>query len=395
MEMKVIIHRGTHRIGGIATEISTEKTRILIDMGEEISMDPNFVPSPLHIPGVTDDNGTCDAVFFTHYHGDHMGQMKAIREEIPLYAGALAKDVMLLSAEHSYHKDQILCDRIQTIGTFCGGQRLTVGDIHITPWSIDHSACDSYLFLIEGDGKRVLYTGDFRMHGLRGKALPKILEKIGKVDCLITEGTTLSRTGDAPMTEYELLQKVKDYMNRYKYVYVLCSSANLERICAISKAIPRGKYFVCDRHQKALLDRIEHHWGDLSPLFRNLKVTVYGDNILDRLKQRGFLMTVRDNYQFRKILGNFDRDRSIMLYSMWDGYRTKPESSIPDFLDLAGSWAALHTSGHASHKDLKRMVEMSKPDLVIPMHSETPEYMRSLCPDANILLPEDGQVIRI
>lgn len=192
--MKLCIHRGTHQIGGIATEISTANTRILIDMGDELSLDPDFVSSPLNISGVTDTTGKCDAVLFTHYHGDHIGQMTRIREDIPLYAGALAKDIMLQSTEHSYHKDQALCDRIKTIRTFKGGEEVVIGDIRITPWSIDHSACDSYLFLIEADGKRILYTGDFRLHGFRGKAIPKILRKIGKVDAIITEGTTLSRS---------------------------------------------------------------------------------------------------------------------------------------------------------------------------------------------------------
>ena len=61
--MKLCIHRGTHQIGGIATEISTATTRILIDMGDELSLDSNFVSAPLNISGVTDANGHCDAVF--------------------------------------------------------------------------------------------------------------------------------------------------------------------------------------------------------------------------------------------------------------------------------------------------------------------------------------------
>lgn len=85
--MKIIIHRGSHQIGGIATEIKTKTTRILIDMGDELSLDPDFVSAPLTIPGVTDENGNCDAVLFTHYHGDHTGQMTRIRKNIPLYCG--------------------------------------------------------------------------------------------------------------------------------------------------------------------------------------------------------------------------------------------------------------------------------------------------------------------
>ena len=393
--MKLIIHRGTHQIGGIATEISTAKARILIDMGDELSLDPDFVSAPLDIAGVTDTNGTCDAVLFTHYHGDHTGQITRIREDIPLYAGALAKDIMLTSAEHSYKKDTMLINRINTINPLIGGQILTIGDIKITPWSIDHSACDSYFFLIEAEGKRVLYTGDFRMHGFRGHAIPKILRKIGKIDVLITEGTTLSRPNTKPMTEHNLQQKVKEYMRQYKYVYVLCASTNLERICALSKAVPEGKYFVCDCYQKKLMGLIEQHWGHYSELYRNLKKTTYGDNIQQKMRDKGFLMAVRDNHKFREIISKFDREQSIILYSMWDGYRTKSDSTIPDFLNLAGKWESLHTSGHASHSDIENLILLSNPEMVLPMHSESPDQIKSVCKKAKVVILNDGEELMV
>ena len=85
--MQIIIHRGTHQIGGVATEIRTSTTRILIDIGEELGNEDNFIPAPLSIPGVTDANGNCDALLFTHYHGDHIGQLKNVRKDIPIYLG--------------------------------------------------------------------------------------------------------------------------------------------------------------------------------------------------------------------------------------------------------------------------------------------------------------------
>ena len=391
--MQIIIHRGTHQIGGVATEIRTTTTRMLIDMGDELSLEDSFTPAPLSIPGVTDTNGNCAAVLFTHNHGDHVGQLKNIRDGIPLYMGSFAKDVLLATLPKT---DTSLKLRVEQAKSFMPGKRFQIGDIFITPFSVDHSACDSYMFLIEADGKKILHTGDFRLHGFRGKAISKILDKlIGKVDALIIEGTTLSRTDTKPITERELQQKVKAYMEHYKYVFVLCASTNLERICAFSKAVPQGKYFICDEYQDSLLDLMQQHWGEYSPLYRNIKKITYGENLLSRFREKGFLMMVRDNRKFREIIRNFASEQSIILYSMWDGYRTRPGSTIPDFLNLAGRWDSLHTSGHASQKDIQMVIEKINPDMIIPIHTDSPDMLQAICPNRNIVILNDGEEVSV
>lgn len=390
--MKLCIHRGTHQIGGIAAEISTTSTRILIDMGDELSLDPNFVSAPLNIPGVTDGNGHCDAVLFTHYHGDHTGQMLRIRPEIPLYAGALAKDIMRLSSAHSWKKDEALCKRIETIRTFSAGVPFLIGDIQITPFSIDHSAADSYLFLIEADGKRVLYTGDFRLHGVRGKTMDKILDRrIGKVDAIITEGTTVSRTDGKTVTEWELQARVRNYLQQYKYVFVLCATTNLDRIFALARAVPRGKYCICDDYQKTLVETVSKHWNGISSFYEMPKLLSFKYHPPARFAELGGLMFVRANSKFEAIIRQYDPAQSILLYSMWDGYRTKPDSNIPEFLSLTGTWAEFHTSGHASPDDLRHVIEKADPQLVIPMHTDAPQKMQTLCPDRTVILLKDRE----
>ena len=82
-----------------------------------------------------------------------------------------------------------------------------------------------------------------------------------------------------------------------------------------------------------------------------------------------------------------------MLYSMWDGYRTKPGSTITDFLNLAGHWEPLHTSGHASHSDLKMVVDITQPDIVLPMHTDAPDELQALCPNTKIQIVNDGEEV--
>lgn len=390
--MKLCIHRGTHQIGGIAAEISTASTRILIDMGDELSLDPNFVSAPLHIPGVTDGNGHCDAVLFTHYHGDHTGQMLRIRPEIPIYAGALAKDIMRLSAERGGQKNEALCRRIETIQAFSPGKPFLIGDIQITPFSIDHSAADSYLFLIEADGKRVLYTGDFRLHGVRGETMDKILDRrIGKVDVVVTEGTTVSRSEHEVVTEWDLQKRVKAYLRQYKYVFVLCATTNLDRIFALARAVPRGKYCICDDYQKMLVETVSKHWNGISSFYEMPKLLSFKYHPPARFAELGGLMFVRANSKFEAIIRQYDPAQSILLYSMWDGYRTKPGSTIPDFLSLTGTWAELHTSGHASPDDLRHVIEKADPEIVIPMHTDAPQKMQTLCQNRTVILLKDRE----
>ena len=390
--MKLCIHRGTHQIGGIAAEISTASTRILIDMGDELSLDPNFVSAPLDIPGVTDGNGHCDAVLFTHYHGDHTGQMLRIRPEIPIYAGALAKDIMRLSAERGGQKNEALCKRIETIQTFSPGKPFLIGDIQITPFCIDHSACDSYLFLIEADGKRLLYTGDFRLHGVRGNVMDKILERrVGTVDVVVTEGTTVSRSEHEAVTEWGLQKRVKAYLRQYKYVFVLCAATNLDRVFALARAVPRGKYCICDDYQKMLVETVSKHWSGISSFYEMPKLLSFKHHPPARFAELGGLMFVRANSKFGAIICQYDPAQSILLYSMWDGYRTKPGSTIPDFLALTDTWETLHTSGHASPEDLRHVIEKADPEIVIPIHTEAPQKMQTLCQNRKVILLKDRE----
>lgn len=385
--MRIIIHRGTHQIGGVATEICTKTTRIIIDMGEELGVEDNFRPTPLNISGVTDVNGTCDAILVTHYHGDHTGQLRNVRDGIPLYMGELTKQILRLT---SCREPDSFQERLSVAQIIEQGKTFSIGDIRITPYCIDHSAYDSYMFLIEAESKRILFTGDFRLHGFRGKGLRKILDRlVKKVDVLITEGTTFCREQSAPMTEYELIEKAKNYIADYKYVFVLCASTNLERICALSRATPRGKYFICDEYQDALLNAFETSAGKYSSWYRGIKKTTYGDNLFEKLKQYGFVMLVRDNSFFRQVISKFDREKSVMLYSMWDGYRTKPKSSLPQFLGLAGHWIPCHTSGHAGMEGISLFVEKTSPFYIIPMHTDKPDFLLNHYPQTVIL--EDGK----
>lgn len=106
-------------------------------------------------------------------------------------------------------------------------------------------------------------------------------------------------------------------------------------------------------------------------------------------------MTVRDNRHFREIIRKFDPSQSIILYSIWDGYRTRENSSIQSFLELAGAWESLHTSGHASISDIKTVINKVSPSMVIPIHTENPDVLQMICPLERIVSVNDGKEILV
>ena len=72
--MQIIIHRGTHQIGGCITEIQSKKgTRIAIDIGENLPSINKEENKNINVEGLNTGEPGFDAVFITHYHGDHIG----------------------------------------------------------------------------------------------------------------------------------------------------------------------------------------------------------------------------------------------------------------------------------------------------------------------------------
>ena len=387
--MNIIIHRGTHQIGGSAIEISTVSTRIMLDFGNELSLDEKYTPINLAIDGVTKGKPDCDGIVISHYHMDHLGQLTSALSEIPIYMGELSKEIALIGAEH---QDRDLYLRLLGANTFRGGEAFSIGDIHIRPLVIDHSAADSYMFVIEAEGKRVLYTGDFRMHGLRHHVLDKLVNTyIGEVDVLITEGTSLSRDADDCISEATVLDDISSYIQDGKYAFVMCSSTNIDRIMGIWQNMPTDKVLICDAYQKRILDTMVNNVYYESSLYRRHDSPL----VLDKGKypkyymDNGFVCLVRATENHISHIKEFPKDDVRIIYSMWTGY-IEENLVLKNLLDTYPSYIC-HASGHVSKDDLIKFIELVNPDAIIPVHTDNPERLEELAPHRNVYVVNDNE----
>ncbi len=243
-KIRIIPHRGAMQIGGVCTEIATDNARILFDFGSPLEGEGR--QDVLDIDGVTSGKANCDAVFLTHYHGDHVGEVPNIMADIPVYMHKTARKILQAQQEHKVSVGQIVWAK--GIKELTEGVPVVIKDLKITPLASDHSASDSLMYLVESLGKRILITGDYRLHGFYAEKLKNTFENLGHIDLLITEGTNLSRSSSYYRDEQWCVDQFKRIIHDYKYVFLLTSSSNIDRIAAFSRCVSYGKHALADSY---------------------------------------------------------------------------------------------------------------------------------------------------
>ena len=140
------------QIGGCVTLISTETTKICIDFGKNLP--GSRYKDDVEVVGLTSGEAQYDAVFFTHYHGDHIGCFEKLLPDIPLYMSSLCRDVLIntyaaLARHDNKYSNQVelLQDAAHT-HIIWAQDVIKVGDIKVTPYTIDHSAIAAMMYLL-------------------------------------------------------------------------------------------------------------------------------------------------------------------------------------------------------------------------------------------------------
>lgn len=90
-------------------------------------------------------------------------------------------------------------------------------------------------------------------------------------------------------------------------------------------------------------------------------------------------------YLLRIAINKFKSDNPLLLYSMWGGYVKKGEDTYDEDLGrLYHNWPEerrvdIHTSGHATADDIRKMILTVKPQqYILPIHTERPEMFEKL-----------------
>ena len=410
--MTDILALNNNQIGGCITIITTSEARIVIDYGENL---PGFEESEKI--SIDWDIVPVDAVLFTHYHADHIGRFMEIPESIPLYMGECTRRVLI-----NTYKRLKLTDRIErlesspNIHIFEDEEFFKIKDIGITPYRVDHSAFDSYMFFIETPGKNILHTGDYRDHGYRGHksfidgeevntmlyTIENYIKRNGRrqIDVLITEGTLVG--GDSERAEYsemDMQTELMDLFKEKKYVFLKISSTNADSLLSFYRAARvNGMGFYAPDHvleQMKLFEEMSESsyfsycYTPSWPLLHRNE----SENTCEKYKRAFTAQRCHMREEgFVAVVSEYDEDLfeefadldPILIYSMWGGYIDKElggdayNEKLAEFCERHNAMK-IHTCGHATPRLIEEVIRCASPtQAIIPIHTCKEEAFRDL-----------------
>ena len=429
--MELTVHRGTKEVGGTCIEVRSGDSRIILDVGlplfdadrepfdsfrlrrmsKEELLAEGILPK---VEGLFVDGPSPDAILLSHAHLDHTGLLSHVGATIPIIASRGTSKMMLaggiFAGQVSIPRDQFR--------EITSEQPTTIGRFTVTAFAVDHSIFGCLAYLIEADGKSILYTGDIRLHGRKPGMAKRLIEVLSgrSVDVMLMEGTHFGFPDGNEVTEYELEDEIVDLVDQAPgLVLASFSPQHVDRLVAFIRAAKKtNRTFVADVYTAFILHMISSETPVPVPGKDNLVRVYYPKTFEDSATRRG-LKKISDQFEPSRIsmeeiqatpshyimvfrpsmlepdFGGVFSSGTLCLYSRWTGYLEKPDwKQTKEKIDEAeGMLAEVHTSGHILSSDIARFVEAISPKTVVPVHTFEPELFRQHVENVRVL--KDGE----
>jgi ribonuclease J len=410
-DVRLTVHRATHQIGGNCIEIATGDHRIVLDVGRPLDA-PNDATGLL--PTTLDLKAPMDGVLISHPHQDHYGLLEETPRDWPVFCGEATKRLIQLTSG-IFGKP---IDR--DFRLWKSGSPFEVGPFRITPHLTDHSAFDAHMLLMEAEGKRLLYSGDFRSHGRKSALVDRFMAAPpSDIDVLLMEGTNLG-SDKSCVTESDLETDFEALFRQTKgRVFVTWSAQNIDRTVTLYRAcLKAGRTLVVDLYTAEVMEMLAEFGRLPRPGWSHIKVVVtrafarmyektgrgdflkrmlpYGISAkaLSETPSKWVIMTRKSLLRDFEKCGVVPNPGDAWSWSQWRGYLDKADGAVlSDWFESRGCQAChIHTSGHASPDDLREFASRINPKLLIPVHGIAWDHEQAGF--SNILRLVDGELVK-
>ncbi|MEM0342763.1 MAG: MBL fold metallo-hydrolase [Thermoplasmata archaeon] len=291
-------------------------------------------------------------------------------------------------------------------------------------YPVDHSVKGACAWVFQTSQGNVIYTGDLRRHGIRGELTDDFVRaaRSPRPHVLIIEGTRVGRTSgvavsNEPTTEKDIVERACDLMAGMKGKFAIADFGprNIERLETFLKAAREcHRKMVVTAKDAYLLHAM--HLVDKSVPVPGKDLLIYDCPTIDDesyavyVKRHAYPRdTVRPSEvarspgDFLMAFSFFDLKHLVDIrpsggHYMYSACEAFSEEQEVDFVRM-GAWlrrfglephgiaydgdgnpsfpkgpGSLHASGHASQSDIEWIVRSLDPEIVVPVHTEHPEW---------------------
>ncbi|MDD5038283.1 MAG: hypothetical protein PHN78_03095 [Dehalococcoidales bacterium] len=308
---------------------------------------------------------------------------------------------------------------------------------------VDHSIPGACAWGIETSSGWIIYSGDLRLHGKRANLTKKFIEQASNLHprALILEGTNVKRQTN--ITEQDVYENAFKAVSQSSYLVIAdFSPRDIDRLLTFLQiARNTGRKLAILPKDAYLLKTMRLLEPEIPDIAKEDCLVIYQETIASRSPAL-WLRNICKEYESKIILAedvSTAQDKFILCFSFFDlgelpSIRPRPgtlyiySSSEPhdeeqeiDFrrlhnwlghfglrsvglpVESNGEWhilddeRGLHASGHACGLDLLEIARKINPEVLIPVHSESPAFYIDHLRDSvvNVILPVTGSPIEV
>lgn len=448
----ITCYGGVAEIGGNKILVEDGKSRIFLDFGKSFSREKHYFEDPYLSPRKIDhlraldiipplhglyrgDEGNypLDGVLISHPHMDHYDAARLLKEDYPIYSSGLTQ-MLMLARDWSTLYNPLGCfgkctvkmgkEQRENMIALPPERSEEIGGFSASIFEVDHSVPGAVGTILETTSGSIIYTGDIRFHGRKGKDTERFVEKAAESDpeLLLTEGTHIN---DSKVeSEEEVRKKIDMTLDQTTGLAIAgFSFADSQRFMTFAAAakekdrtlvISARQAFVAQELHKIEPDRsvdlndpgVEIYFRDKKRPYEYEKLLRedYGSKILTasdiRADQKSKLL-VASLYDMNEIANIKPEIGSVYIHSSSEPFEEEMEISynkLHNWLEHLGiPLVQIHASGHAGPFDLKEMIDQIKPKKIIPIHTLAPGLFKKFVSDLDVevILPEKDVKISI
>lgn len=417
--LKVVTLSGTNEVGRNANFIELGDDILIVDCGfsfpggELLGIDYT-IPNLSYLKA---NKHRIKAILITHGHLDHTGALPYVLPELdfpPIYAGRFANALIKERLKEFDGMDKkVQFNDVERDKNY----EFQIGGFKVSFIGVTHSIPNSFSVFVESPKGNVLFSGDYKIDQSPANEPESDYARLealrGRVDLALMESTNSKASGKAK-SESEIASNLEAIIRNAPGRIVVASFASMvSRLFSVIKIAQKTdrKVFVLGRGLKsALMIAREQRYIDIPDnlLVDESKLKDYPDNqvlvICTGSQGERYAALNRISLGEHKYFKIKPGDLILLSSSEIPTNVTVIEKMTDRLIAqgadlLQNDTVDIHESGHALQEDMKIMFDLTRPEVVLPVHGSLTmryknkkNYIKWGLTEDKVLLTEDGAV---